>query len=112
MSHSDAIDAQNLIPVVVDRIVSAVHPAAIWLFGSQATGKALPDSDVDLLVVSADASTPLPDLAIRCRQATADIPVSQDIVATTLAQWQRRHDIPGTIERMACKEGRLLYGSC
>ena len=33
------------------RIVGAIDPGAIWLFGSRARGDARPDSDFDLLVV-------------------------------------------------------------
>src|SRR5512137_327135 len=39
------------LPLAVQRIVSALHPEKIILFGSYATGKPTPDSDVDLLVI-------------------------------------------------------------
>lgn len=45
-SESAALDA------VVDRIVRAIDPEAIWLFGSRALGTNSPDSDFDLLVVT------------------------------------------------------------
>ncbi|MET3896983.1 putative nucleotidyltransferase [Devosia sp. UYZn731] len=44
-TEQDALDA------VVSRLVEQLKPAAIWLFGSRATGRHWPDSDFDLLVV-------------------------------------------------------------
>src|SRR5216683_2394641 len=37
-----------------DRLVTALHPAQVILFGSYAKGRATPRSDVDLLVVVPD----------------------------------------------------------
>ncbi len=36
---------------IIDRIVNAVHPERIILFGSAVRGEMGPDSDVDVLVV-------------------------------------------------------------
>lgn len=41
--------------VVVDRIVGAVQPVSIYLFGSRARGDHRPDSDFDLLVVTRES---------------------------------------------------------
>jgi predicted nucleotidyltransferase len=47
---SFATEAEAL-EAVVGRIVDAVDPKAVWLFGSRVRGDARPDSDFDLLVV-------------------------------------------------------------
>lgn len=39
------------LPAAIERIVHAIHPEKIILFGSYAGEKPTPDSDVDLLVV-------------------------------------------------------------
>jgi uncharacterized protein len=44
-SEAEALSA------VTARLVDALDPLAIWLFGSRARGDARPDSDFDLLVV-------------------------------------------------------------
>lgn len=41
----------ELIDYVVEKIVTAVSPLKIILFGSLASGRATPDSDLDLLIV-------------------------------------------------------------
>ena len=40
---------------VVERLVEALNPEEIWLFGSRAVGRHAPDSDFDLLVVTKTA---------------------------------------------------------
>ena len=47
-SEQEALDG------VVARLVAALDPRAIWLFGSRARGDNRPDSDFDLLVVAKD----------------------------------------------------------
>lgn len=43
---------EEALAAVVARLVEALDPAAIWLFGSRARGDHRPDSDFDLLVVA------------------------------------------------------------
>ena len=45
-------DEQAALDAVVARLVEALDPQAIWLFGSRARGDHRPDSDFDLLVVA------------------------------------------------------------
>ena len=89
-------------------IVERFDPERIILFGSHARGTAGADSDVDLLVV-------MEVLGSRRRKA-AEIGaalhrfrVPKDIVVTTPAEFEWRKDVPGTIERPADREGRVLH---
>ncbi len=93
---------------MVRRIVESFHPERIILFGSRARGTALPESDVDLLVVMRTRES-------RHRQQTAirlalrDFAVAKDIVVTTPEDFAWRSETPGTIERPAALEGKILY---
>ena len=52
-----AVDAeQNVLDRVVSRLVDALHPRRIVLFGSAARGEMGPHSDYDLMVVMADGT--------------------------------------------------------
>ena len=93
---------------MVHRIVERFHPEKIILFGSHARGKGGPDSDVDLLVVmEVDGSKREEQLKIRT--ALHDFQIPKDIIVTTPEEFSWRKDIPGTIERPAVLEGRVLY---
>jgi hypothetical protein len=48
---------EPLLQDIVDAIVQEVDPETIILFGSRARGDALPDSDVDLLIVEKEPFT-------------------------------------------------------
>lgn len=98
----------ELIADMTDRIARDFDPLRIILFGSHARGDATADSDVDLLVVLAEA----PDkrqAAIAIRRALRDLPVSKDIVVTTPDEIARRGDLIGPVLRPALREGKVLY---
>jgi predicted nucleotidyltransferase len=93
---------------MVRRIVSRFHPERIILFGSHARGDAGPDSDVDLLVVMPFSGSKR-EKQLEIRLALRNIHVPKDIIVTTPDDFQWRKEIPGTIERPAAREGKVLY---
>ena len=100
--------SQELILRMVRRIAERFRPEQIILFGSHARGMAGPDSDVDLLVVMPlDGTKHQKQVEIRC--ALRDFPVPKDIIVTTPDDFAWRKKVPGTIERPASREGRVLY---
>jgi uncharacterized protein len=46
------VSEEQALDEVVSRLVGALDPQEIWLFGSRAEGRNAPDSDFDLLVVT------------------------------------------------------------
>lgn len=93
---------------MVERIVRRFSPERVILFGSHATGHATPDSDVDLLVVMRPRSTKAAEeLAIL--KALRSYTVPKDIIVTTPEEFAWRRKVPGTIERPAAREGRVMY---
>lgn len=93
---------------MVRRIVRRFHPEKIILFGSYARGDAGPDSDVDLLVVMPVTGSKR-EKQLEIRLALRGIPIPKDIVVTTPEEFQWRQEVPGTIERPAAQEGKVLY---
>jgi predicted nucleotidyltransferase len=93
---------------MVERIVKRFAPERIILFGSHATGRAGPDSDVDLLVVmTPNGSKAEQELEILRLLRRYRVP--KDVVVTTPEDFGWRRKVPGTIERPAALEGRVLY---
>lgn len=93
---------------MVKRIVERFNPEQVILFGSHARGTAGPDSDVDLLVVMPFAGSRR-EKAAEIGVALHGIGVPKDIVVTTPEDFEWRKEIPGTIERPAALEGKVLY---
>lgn len=93
---------------MVKRIVERFHPDRVILFGSHARGTAGPDSDVDLLVVM-PLTESRREKAVEIGVALHGFGVSKDIVVTTPEDFAWRKEIPGTIERPAALEGKVLY---
>jgi predicted nucleotidyltransferase len=106
--RSPSIVESEEIRKMVRRIVRRFHPERIILFGSHARGDAGPDSDVDLLVVMPVAGSKR-EKQLEIRLALRGIPVPKDIVVTTPEEFQWRQDVPGTVERPAAQDGKVLY---
>lgn len=102
--------SSNLIKQLVQRIVTEVHPLRIILFGSAATGKMQPDSDIDLLVV-------MPEGVHRRRTAQLlyrkirGIEIPFDILVATPADLEKHKDNIGLIYSTILREGREVYAA-
>jgi predicted nucleotidyltransferase len=93
---------------MVRRIVERFDPEQVILFGSHARGTAGADSDVDLLVVMAvDGSKRETQIAIR--KALREHHLPKDVLVTTPEELEWRKEIPGTVERAAARDGRVVY---
>lgn len=96
------------IRTAVDRVVAALAPQRVYLFGSRARGDHRPDSDVDLLFVMPEPSKPR-DMAVAARLAMGKVPFAVDVLVTTPEAYEWRKKYVGTIERPVSREGILLY---
>lgn len=95
---------------LVRRIVEAVHPLRIILFGSAARGDMTPDSDVDVLVVMPEGTNRLDATEeLHLRMLGLKLPV--DILVTTATILSQHRDNIGLIYKTVLKEGRELYAA-
>ena len=100
--------ADTAIQTMVDRIVQRFHPLRVILFGSHARGSAVPESDVDLLVVLREVVDKR-RTTVEIRRTLGDLPVSKDIIVTTPDEIARRGDLIGSVLRPALRDGKVVY---
>lgn len=94
---------------ILKRIVEALQPEAIWLFGSRAEGRARPDSDYDLLVVVGDSSPAAALDAVSAYQLVRGSGLAVDLVPCTKSIFEEEKNVVNTLPRAAFHRGRLLY---
>ncbi len=101
---------EQVVELVVQRVVAAFRALRVILFGSRARGEAGRWSDVDLLVV-------LPEVAdkrlaaVEMLRAVGDLPVATDIVVSTPQELAHRGQTKGSVLRAALREGKVVYES-
>ncbi len=102
---------EAMLQEIVRRIVAAVAPKEIILFGSAARGEMGPDSDIDLLVVKACEHRREVARAVRdCLRGVAP-GRGKDVVVVTPEDVERDRDTIGYIIRPARRDGRVLYAA-
>ena len=100
--------APQVLDNLVRRIVEAVHPLRIILFGSAARGQMGPHSDLDVVVVMPDGCDTL-SLAQELHCTLGDFEVAKDFVVVQESDFKRNRDNPYLIVHTALTEGRELY---
>lgn len=96
---------------VMERLVVALDPYAICVFGSQARGNATPDSDVDLLVIVKRS-----DLLPHQRDQAAYRAIGWhafplDVLVMTRDEFERRRVALASLAATVLREGRMLYAA-
>ena len=98
----------NLLDEIVRRLVKAVDPDRIILFGSWARGDARPDSDVDLLIIK-DSDQPAHRRTIPAYLALRGLGVPKDIIWRTPDEVGDWSAVANYVTTRAVREGKILY---
>lgn len=98
------------VQAAVERLVAAANPKQIILFGSRARGDADARSDVDLLIVKENVTNRYEEL-VELDRSLAGLTIPVDILLVSEAEFEERAAQPGTVERVARDEGRVLYAA-
>ena len=100
-----------LLEEAVQRLVAALQPEKIYLYGSHAYGQPHKDSDVDLLVVVTQSVLPTHRRAVEAYRALRGLFLPAEIKVVTQAEFERRAQWLSSIERVVEEKGRVLYES-
>jgi predicted nucleotidyltransferase len=96
---------------IVRRLVEALRPDRIYLFGSRARGEAGPDSDYDLLAVVAKSELPPHRRDVLAFRALCGVGAAKDVVVYTREEFESRSRAASSLPATVLREGKLLYAA-
>ncbi len=99
---------ESLLEEVVRRIVAAVRPERIVLFGSYAYGTPTAGSDLDLLVIM-NSDLPPHKRAALVYRALAGLVIPKDVVVYTPEEVEAWAEVPQAFVTAILRRGRILY---
>ena len=99
----------EILAEITHRIVTALHPKRIILFGSYAYGHPTPDSDVDLLVVL-ETDQKIPDRQVAVSRLIRPRPFPVDILVRTPQEIEEAIHQQDFFIREILDRGKVLYG--
>jgi predicted nucleotidyltransferase len=88
-------------------LIETARPERVILFGSHARGEALPDSDIDLLVIEDQVEDRAREM-VRLRRALRPLRVPVDLLVYSSADVERWGGQPGSALYAALHEGRVI----
>jgi len=101
----------QLLNEIVDRLVEALHPQEIYLFGSQASGKTHRRSDLDLFLVVDDDAGDLHELAGRGYIELSRIGVAVDLVLYRRRSMEKWAAVKFSLPYEVTRKGRRIYAA-
>ncbi len=101
--------SHEVVEGITRRLVEALHPQRIYLFGSRAYGSPDQESDLDLLIVVPAGDERVLDLDVRARRAVGDVGCGVDVLVYTSDEFDRRAAWRANFEHAVHAKGRLLY---
>jgi predicted nucleotidyltransferase len=99
---------EEILQEVVRRVVEAVDPDKIILFGSYAYGQPHEASDLDLLVIM-PSDKPSWKRSIPIYNALRGLLISKDVVVYTPEEVEEWSEVPQAFVTTAFRRGRVLY---
>ena len=101
--------APETLEEIVRRLVEALDPVGIYLFGSHAGGSPHRDSDIDLLVVVEETGVSRRELAFLGRKSLRGLCIPVDLIVRTTADMAKWSDVPCNLLHTVAERGRLVY---
>ena len=99
---------QKLIEEIVSRL-QQTKPTKMYLFGSQATGTANDESDIDLLLVKDSVTSTIKEMNA-ARRLLRGLGKSFDVIVTSQKEFDFYRTQVNSVHHAAANYGRIIYG--
>jgi uncharacterized protein len=100
---------EGLLDEMVRRLVDALRPERIYLFGSYAYGTPTQDSDLDFLIVVPDNAGDIWALTTLARRSLRDLMFPKDILVIPHTEMEKWAPVKCSLPHTVVKKGKLLY---
>jgi predicted nucleotidyltransferase len=100
----------ELLSVIIGRLVDVYHPISIYLFGSYAWGKPSNQSDLDVLIVIDASDEPSYRRPVKGYHALFGLKVDAEILVRTKQEFEAHNKDVTTLAYKIKNDGKLLYG--
>ena len=108
--------ASDVVPVadpvarhVVEAISTQLRPEKVYLFGSRASGRANPESDVDVLLIY-DGHESHRDIRIKTHRLFQNPTFSLDVFVQSSKEFDAQKKVANTLAREVMERGILCHG--
>lgn len=98
---------ETLIAEAGRRLSAAAPDSQVILFGSQASGRAGPKSDLDFLVIEPEVVNEAEE-SVRLHRTLRDLCVPVDVIVVSRAYAERWREVRGGVVHTALSQGRVL----
>jgi predicted nucleotidyltransferase len=98
--------------ILLEEIVARLQqtkPTKMYLFGSQATGTASDESDIDLLLVKETVTSKIKEMN-SARKLLRGLGKSFDIIVTSQEEFDYYRNQVNSVQHAAANYGRIIYG--
>lgn len=96
---------------IVLRLVDALSPRRIILFGSHLYGQPTRDSDVDVMILVGDDGSDRFEFSRRGYAALRGSPLPVELHFRTVSAFDRRATVPASLEHEILQKGRVVYAA-
>lgn len=100
----------ELLTEIVRRLVEALHPEKIILFGSHAYGSPTEASDIDLMVVVPESDLPRYRRAQEAYGCLWGLTAPVEILVLTRRELEEMAQVPASLGYQVLQRGKVIYG--
>ncbi len=108
---TSTLEADPVLDEIVRRLVDAMRPERIYLFGSRARGDHREDSDYDLLVVLRSSDLPPHKRDQAAYRHLKGVGAAKDVLVWTADEFDARTSVVTSLPATVLREGRQVYAA-